>query len=398
MKKALATSLLGTVLLLVSFQLGAQKIETVDGVRVVHNEKTGQWGASPQVHLELIQTIGDLNTEDENLAFNSPRDVALDPAGNIYILDAANQRIQKFSPEVKYLATFGRKGQGPGEFNYPSSLDIDSQGKMYVLDSFVKKIQILTPEGKEQKTILILKDQLFKSRAMKSGVFAAGAYPMPSRAGDEEKKDSGLFRLVKLIDHTGNAQKEFGSLHDYGDSMTNYYANIFQFDIDGEDNILLSFINQNRVEKYSPDGRLLWRADRPLNYRTGVLERAKIESSGRSYSTQAPKMNTVSAGIGVDEKGRAWVVTQDRQIREEEQVYTMMVGGSGGVAKVETKGNRELQKTDMYKLEIFSPDGILLGAIPLDHFVDSIRIIRDNLFLIDSGHGAKIYHYRIIEH
>ncbi len=74
-----------------------------------------------------------------------------------------------------------------------------------------------------------------------------------------------------------------------------------------------------------------------------------------------------------------------------------MIGGSGGISTVRTEGNRELQKTNMYKLEIFSPDGVLLGAIPLDHFVDSIRIVDDNLFLIDSGHGAKVYHYKIIE-
>jgi len=397
MKRVLAVGLLGVAFLFGSFQGSAQKIETVDGIRVVHNEKAGQWGADPHVQLKLIQTIGDLNTEDENLAFNSPNDVALDSSGNIYVLDAANQRIQKFSQEGKYIATFGRKGQGPGEFNYPSSLDVDSQGNMYVLDSFVKKIQILTPGGKEQKTVLITKDQLFKTRHMKSGLFAAGVYPMLGRGGEREKKAAGPFQLVKLIDHAGNVQKEFGPLHDYGDSMTNYYGNILQFDIDSEDNVFLSFRSQNRVEKYSPDGQLLWKADRPLNYRTGVLEKGKIESSGKSVSTQAPKMNAVSAGIAVDEKGRAWVVTLDRQIREEEQVWTMMVGGSGGVAKVETKGNREMQKTDMFKLEIFSPDGILLGVLPLDHFVDSIRIVRDKLFLIDSGHGAKIYQYQIIE-
>ncbi len=398
MKKAVPVGFLGLAFLSASFSVYAQKIETINGVRTVHNEKAGLWGNNPKVQLRLLQTIGDLNTEDENLAFNSPTDVAVDSAGNIYILDAANQRIQKFSPEGQYLATIGRKGQGPGEFNYPSSLDIDSKGNLFVLDGFVKKIQILTPEGKEQKTILILKDRLLKMRYLKSGLFAAGASPMLGMGREEENKGVELFRLVKLIDQTGIAQKEFGLLHDFGDSTSNYYGNFFQFDVDSEDNVYLSFTNQNRVEKYSPDGRLLWISDRPLNYRTGVLERGKTETSGgRVISTQGPKMNIVSAGIAADEKGRAWVVTLNRQIKKEEQVTTVMIGTAGGVSKVRTEGNRELQKTDMYKLEIFSPDGILLGAIPLGHFVDSIRIVKDNLFLIDSGHGAKVYHYKIIE-
>jgi hypothetical protein len=179
--------------------------------------------------------------------------------------------------------------------------------------------------------------------------------------------------------------------------MTNSLGNIFQFDVDGEDNVLISFASQNRVEKYSPDGRLLWKADRQLNYRTGVLEKGKTEGTSTGINVQPPKLNTVSAGIAADEKGRSWVITLGRQIKEEEQVYTMMQGSSAGIVKVETKGNRELQKTDAYKLEVFSSDGILLGAIPIDHFVDSIRIIKDNLFLIDAGHGAKVYHYKIVE-
>ena len=36
----------------------AQKIETVDGVRIVHNDDKGQWGKNPQVDLEFIKTIG----------------------------------------------------------------------------------------------------------------------------------------------------------------------------------------------------------------------------------------------------------------------------------------------------------------------------------------------------
>ena len=36
----------------------AQKIETVDGVRIVHNEKGGIWAGSPKVKLELVRTIG----------------------------------------------------------------------------------------------------------------------------------------------------------------------------------------------------------------------------------------------------------------------------------------------------------------------------------------------------
>jgi sugar lactone lactonase YvrE len=390
MRRLFAFGFLGMFLWFLSSTADAQKIETVNGVRVVHNVKGGQWGKNPQVSIKLFQTIGDLNTEDENLAFNSPSDIAMDPAGNIYILDAGNQRIQKFSPEGKYLATIGRRGQGPGEFNYPRSLDIDPKGNLYVLDSIIKKVKILTAEGAEQKTILILKDSLTKTRFLKSGLFAAGVLIGLGSRTQDDKMDS---KLIKIIDQSGNAQKEFGNIVDYGDRMSTYYGNIVSFDTDKNDNIYLSFMHQNRVEKYSPEGQLLWKADRTLNYGTDMIEKGRMEGGNIS----PPKMNIVSAGITADEKGRAWVVTLNRQIKKEEQVITSMLVTSGGVAKTEIKGNRDLQTTDMYKLEIYSPEGILLGEIPLNQFVSYIRIIKDNLFLIDSDHGAKIYQYKIVE-
>ncbi|NOR53678.1 MAG: hypothetical protein GQ536_06290 [Candidatus Aminicenantes bacterium] len=60
-------------------------------------------------------------------------------------------------------------------------------------------------------------------------------------------------------------------------------------------------------------------------------------------------------------------------------------------------GSTENRETDMYQLEIFAPDGVLLGKIPLSHFVDDIRIKKDRLFLLDKMRGAQYYEYRIIE-
>ena len=67
----------------------------------------------------------------------------------------------------------------------------------------------------------------------------------------------------------------------------------------------MSFNAQNRVEKYGPDGTLLWRADRPLDYGTEVKKKGKIEQHGGGISMSAPEMNSCSAGIAVDAKGRS---------------------------------------------------------------------------------------------
>jgi hypothetical protein len=72
---------------------------------------------------------------------------------------------------------------------------------------------------------------------------------------------------------------------------------------------------------------------------------------------------------------------------------------TGGVGRIsaKTEGNTDLRTTDAFKLEVFSPDGVLLGEIPLTHFADIIRIAGDSLFLIDRERGVTVYQYRIVE-
>jgi len=60
-------------------------------------------------------TIG-VESGDENLMFGSVADIGLDAAGNIFILDWNNSRIQKFDAAGKFLKSIVLKqGQGPEE-------------------------------------------------------------------------------------------------------------------------------------------------------------------------------------------------------------------------------------------------------------------------------------------
>jgi len=398
-RKIFAVCLCGTVYLLASIYSFSQKIETVDGVRVVHNEKGGKLGSKLGVSIQLLKKIGDVDTTDENLAFNYPSDIALDASGNIYVLDSANNRVQKFSPEGKYLATFGRKGQGPGEFYNPDSIDIDAHGFFYVMDTYQNRIQTMTPVGAGDRTIKLIDRFLHKLRCLKSGLLAVKGTLLYNSFDDRAKPPT----LIKVLDQEGKILRSFADAVNYGDGITSVMANSFDYVVDKNDNFCLAYAFQNQVEKYTPDGKLLWKADRPLNYASGVLKKGKMErdSSGRVMSVSSPEMNPCSAGIAVDDKSRMWVVTLNRQLRKEEKVWTssIMAGGVGGISNVsrKTEGNTDLRTTDAYKLEIFDPDGVFLGEIPLTHFVSSIRIIGNDLFLLDQERGVTFYHYKIIE-
>ncbi len=393
MEKNLIATILLLFTLAITSQASAQEIEIVDGVRMVHNSKGGKWGDSPPFSIELVRTIGDVYADEENLAFNVPSDIILDDAGNLYILDSGNDRIQKFGPDGKYIITFGRKGQGPGEFNSPSSLDVDAKGYLYVSDRGNRRIQILTPVGGLERTIHPIKFSLSEVFVLNSGLLALKA---TVDYGIESKEDTPLPKLIRLIDTEGNIKAEFGEMFDYNSPLLNQMGNHFHFVVAQNDSIYVAFAYQNRIEKYSAEGKLLWKADRALNYTTKPLDKGKIERTTTSSSYQSPKMNACSGGIAVDDKGKVWVITYNRQIKKEEEVYMVTRGSQSGVTR-QIVGNTDLQETDMYKLEIFNSDGILLGEIPLAHFVDEIYIENDRLFLLDQMRGVKYFEYQIVE-
>ena len=391
-------------LLFLSLLAGAalgQSAETVNGVRFVHNGKEGQWGKKPRVQVELIRTLGDVAAKDETVAFYMPAGIALDSQGNLYILDTGNHRVQKFGPDGRYLASLGRQGQGPGDFSYPDSIDIDGEDMVWVSDPNNQRIQVLTPEGAERKTIGFVKERVGKVRRTPSGLVMAGGGGVFFAGPGLEEKEQPLPKLFKKLDLDGKVTGEYGEPFNFEHPLLNQMGNQVTFAVDEGGCVYLACLYQNRLEKYSPEGKLLWRADRKLDYSTDPpKDKGKREASGGGLTIRMPRMNQCAEGIAVDGQGRIWVVTLNRQTREEEQVgVNMSVNMSGGERKMSMKadGNTDLRTTDMYKLEVFSPEGELLGSLPLDHFIDGITIKGDRLFLWDAMRGAKFFEYRIKE-
>lgn len=375
--------LLGFILIFLS--AAAQNVETENAVQIIHNEREGQWGKNPELKLELIRTIGGLDVEDENLTFNAPYDIVLDSTGNMYILDTGNKRIQKFNSDGQFLKTIGRQGQGPGEFQFPCSLDIDKIDSLYVHDPQGMRIQVLTSEGKVRKVIKFTKFLLGYIRQVRSEHIVIGGW-----IGQRDLMQDNKPKLLEIIDQYGNIKKKFGEIKDYEDLNVNSYANRSFLDSDDDGNIYLCFLYQNRIDKYSPEGTLVWKADRILNYGTKVIDKGFIKRDATGTSTQAPRLNMVSLGISADERGRIWVITLNRQMTREEMGYGTSVGG---VSKTIEPG---IEKIDAYKLEIFDTNGIMLGEIPLDHHAHGIRIYGDYVFIWERNF-TRYYQYKIME-
>jgi len=81
--------------------------------------------------------------------FNRPTDVAVGPAGEVYVSDGyGNARVVKFSKEGMFLREWGKKGSGVGEFNLPHAIVVDGKGRVYVGDRENDRVQVFTEDGK----------------------------------------------------------------------------------------------------------------------------------------------------------------------------------------------------------------------------------------------------------
>lgn len=128
--------------------------------------------------------------------FNQPNDVVVGPDGSIYVSEGhegqgmttaaalkkgiesgASARISKFTPDGKFIKSWGRLGVRHGEFRTPHALAFDSKGRLWVADRGNHRIEIFDQEGN------YLESRYLYGRI--SGIFIKGdtVYAIDSESG-----------------------------------------------------------------------------------------------------------------------------------------------------------------------------------------------------------------------
>ncbi|MBI4539404.1 MAG: NHL repeat-containing protein [Gemmatimonadetes bacterium] len=84
--------------------------------------------------------------------FRYPTGIAVSDRGEVFVADAFNHRVQVFTPEGEYLREWGGIGFGiggswPGWFFLAKEIALDPRGDVWVVDAFNRRLQKFTPEG-----------------------------------------------------------------------------------------------------------------------------------------------------------------------------------------------------------------------------------------------------------
>lgn len=67
--------------------------------------------------------------------FNDPEDIAASLSGDVYVADAVNRRVQRFTGGGAFISKWGSNGNGDGQFTNPRGIAVDAAGNVYVVDA-----------------------------------------------------------------------------------------------------------------------------------------------------------------------------------------------------------------------------------------------------------------------
>src|SRR6185436_1317195 len=126
--------------------------------------------------------------------FSRPTDVAWDKAGNIYIADGIGNtnRVAKFDKDGKFITQWGSTGAGPSQFTGVKSIAVSAAGDVFVADAGNKRIQVFDGDGKFKSEFGNVGTPL--TMCMTRG---ATQYLYISHAGDEDgMEDAAIYKAT----------------------------------------------------------------------------------------------------------------------------------------------------------------------------------------------------------
>ena len=150
-------------------------------------------------------------------AFSNPADVTWDKAGNTYIADGFgnNNRVAKFGPDGNFVKSWGQTGQANGQFNRIRGIQSDAAGNIYVADAGNTRIQVFDGEGN-------FKTQITGVGSPEAICITGGSpqYLYSSNSNDPERMDNGeIYKLnlngqiVGRFGRAGRVLREFGMVN-----------------------------------------------------------------------------------------------------------------------------------------------------------------------------------------
>jgi hypothetical protein len=323
------------------------KIETVEGIRTVVNPAFPKEGVVRYAFQDDL-TLGGEGGGGESV-LNRPFDIRVDAQENIYVLDWGDVAFKVFSPDGHLLRTFGKQGQGPGEFDTPAFFELASDGRIFLLSGRQQQMITLDGAGKYLSSFR-LDGFCYKLGVDRHNKIYYSQMLTPEAGGGEEFKLVQNRMALFQADELGREKKRLGEYPDVtmlmkiqkmGEgvgsvSQTSGESYTTSWLVGPDDRVYIGYNKDYHIDVYDPDWKLLFRFGR---------EFTPIRHPG--YKSDGPHPEFYPAFSDrrkfFDEKGNLWL----EQYVEE--------------------GVKE------HAFDVFSPDGIYLKQVRVPETLYLVR-------------------------
>lgn len=235
-------------------------------------------------------TQGYANGQGTSAKFYFPKGIAVDGSGNLFVADAGNHSIRKITPSgnVTTLAGDGTQGQADGQgtaatFGTPLGITIDGSGNLYVADGQNSNIRKITPSG----NVTTLAGGTY-GYADGQGTSAKFFYPNGITVDGNGNLYVSDNDRIRKITPSGSVTTLAGSgIGGYADGQgtSAQFNNVFGLALDGNGNLYVTDVSNNRIRKISTSGNVTTLAGGAQGYTDGQGPSAKFYNpSGISVS------------------------------------------------------------------------------------------------------------------
>jgi DNA-binding beta-propeller fold protein YncE len=111
----------------------------------------GEYGGNDRINkftpdYKFVMAFGGADAGEGSLL--RPESLDFDAEQTLWVADACHHRLCRFSRDGKLLSTLGREGSAPGELRYPYCVRVCRDGNLLVTEFGNNRVQMLTPAGR----------------------------------------------------------------------------------------------------------------------------------------------------------------------------------------------------------------------------------------------------------